>query len=85
MVLPTEAAFLACEDIDSIIALIYSGKLHVYTNDKKDVYICVTSLCSYPFEAEDKDVFLEDNGEIIEILTEAKTKNHSFMNEEITK
>jgi len=85
MVLPTEAAFLACEDIDTIIAMIYSGKLHVHTNDKKDIYICVTSLCSYPFEAEDKDAFLEEHGEIIEILTDAKTKNHSYINEELIK
>ena len=35
MVLPTEAAFLSCQDIDSIVSMMYENQLHVRYIEKK--------------------------------------------------
>lgn len=82
MVLPSEAAFLACQDIDAIIYLIYENKIHTRFFEKKGLYLCLTSLCLFGFENEFEDSILENEGEPIEILADTKTRNYSFINEE---
>jgi hypothetical protein len=78
MVLPTEAAFLACQDIDSIVSLMYENQIHVRYITQKGLYICLTSLCLYRFENEFED--LENDS--IKILADVQTNNYSFVNEE---
>lgn len=82
MVLPTEAAFLACQDIDAIISLIYSNKVHVRYLEKRGLYTCLTSLCLFSFENDFEDSILENDGEPVEILADTKTRNYNFINEE---
>lgn len=81
MVLPTEAAFLSCQDIDSIVALMYENQLHVRHLEKKGLYVCLTSLCLYRFENEFEELITEDD-EPTEFLTDIKTTNYSFVNKE---
>lgn len=82
MVLPTEAAFLACQDIDDIISLVYKNKIHTRFFEKKGLYVCLTSLCLFGFENEFEDAILETDGEPIEILANINTRNYQFINEE---
>lgn len=82
MVLPTEAAFLACQDIDAIISLIYENKIHTRFFEQKGLYICLTSLCLFSFENEFGDSIFETDGESIEILADTQTRNYQFINEE---
>lgn len=82
MVLPTEAAFLACQDIDAIITLIYENKIHTRYFEQKGLYICLTSLCLFGFENEFEDTILETDGNPIEILANTQTRNYQFINEE---
>lgn len=78
MVLPTEAAFLSCQDIDSIVALMYENRLHVRYITRKGLYICLTSLCLYQFENEFEDI----ENDSVKILADMKNNNYSFVNEE---
>lgn len=78
MVLPTEAAFLSCRDVDSIISLMYENQLHVCLIEKKGLYVCLTSLCLFPFENEFED--LENDS--MRILADVQTRNYNFVNEE---
>ncbi len=80
MVLPTEAAFLACQDIDSIVSLMYENQLHVQYISNKGLYICLTSLCLFNFENEHID--LESENDSVKILADTKTNNYNFVNEE---
>lgn len=80
MVLPTEAAFLACQDIDSIVSLMYENELHVQYISNKGLYICLTSLCLFQFENEFTD--LENDKNSVKILADTKTNNYNFVNEE---
>jgi hypothetical protein len=83
MVLPTEAAFLSCRDVDSIISLMYENRLHVRYVEKKGLYVCLTSLCLYKFENDPADAELEDyEEEAIKILGGSRTENFSFVNED---
>ncbi len=78
MVLPTEAAFLACQDIDSIVSLMYENKLHVRFVSEKGLYICLTSLCLYRFE----NVFEDYEDDLVKNLADVKSNNFSFVNED---
>ena len=83
MVLPTEAAFLSCRDVDSIISLMYENQLHVRYVEKKGLYVCLTSLCLYRFDNDLADAELEDyEEEAIKILGDIRTENFSFVNED---
>ena len=82
MVLPTEAAFLSCRDIDAVIGLIYAGDLHVRSFQDKGLFVCMTSLCLYPFESEFTGPTLREYEEPAEILADLKTTNYNFINEE---
>ena len=78
MVLPTEAAFLSCLDIDSIIALIYESQLHVRDIEKKGLYICLTSLCLFKFESEVEDT----EHESIKLFAKVQNCDFNFVKEE---
>lgn len=80
MVLPTEAAFLSCQDIDSIVSLMYENQLHVQYIFDRGLYICLTSLCLFQFENEYTD--LEKDKNSVKILADRKTNNYNFVNEE---
>jgi hypothetical protein len=80
MVLPTEAAFLACQDIDSIVSLMYEDKLHIRYIEQKGMYICLTSLCLYKFENEYEDLGIDNDS--IKVLTDVQTDNYKFVSEE---
>ena len=54
MTLPSEAAFLACRDFDSIIHLIHANRLHVRYVEKKGLFVCLMSLCLEAFRDEIK-------------------------------
>ncbi len=82
MVLPTEAAFLSCRDVDSIISLMYENRLHVRYVEKKGLYVCLTSLCLYGFENEFVEEGTENEDETIKILTDKQTHNYNFIDEE---
>lgn len=74
MIAPSEAAFLASQDIDSIIYLMYSNRLHVRQVDKKGLFVCLISLCMQTFEVE-----LEDNGTESEVaLIELESGDTSY-------
>ncbi len=51
MALPSEAAFLACQDVDSIIYLMYANRLHVRHVASKGLFVCLASLCSQTFDS----------------------------------
>ena len=79
MVLPTEAAFLSCLDVDSIVTLMYSSELHVRQFKEKGLYICMTSLCLYPFEKDFEDAGLEiEDEETIKVFDEVKTSHLEY-------
>lgn len=80
--MPTEAAFLSCRNIDSIIALMYQNRLHVRYLEKKGLFICLTSLCLFPFDGEFEDPMYEEDKEQTEFLSTVKTDNYSFINKE---
>lgn len=80
MVLPTEAAFLACQDIDAIISLIYADKIHTRFLKKRGLYVCLTSLCLFSFDNDPEAAALEEAGDPVEFLR--RTKNYGFIKEE---
>ena len=67
MTLPSEAAFLACQDIDSIIYLMYANRLHVRHIDKKGLFVCLASLCNQNFTEDPEEFVPEDEIELIEL------------------
>ncbi|MCB1024980.1 MAG: hypothetical protein KDB79_11345 [Acidobacteria bacterium] len=67
MIVPSEAAFLASQDIDSIIYLMFSNRLHVRHVDKKGLFVCLISLCLQSFEIELDDSDKESDVELIEL------------------
>ena len=80
MVLPTEAAFLSCQDIDSIVSLMYENQLHVRYVSQKGMYICLTSLCLYQFESDFEDT--ENEADSVKILSGFQTNEYSFIKED---
>ncbi|MEZ5344855.1 MAG: hypothetical protein R2681_04780 [Pyrinomonadaceae bacterium] len=67
MIVPSEAAFLASQDIDSIIYLMYSNQLHIRKVDKKGLFVCLISLCMQNFEFETDESEFESDVEVIEV------------------
>ncbi len=79
MALPSEAAFLACKDVDSIIALMYSNQFHLRHFEDRGLYICLTSLCLFPFEWEAET---SDEHVTTEILADAKLEKFDLVKQE---
>ena len=67
MTLPSEAAFLACQDIDSIVNLMYANRLHVRHVEQKGLFICLASLCKQTFDETREDIGRENDLEMLEI------------------
>lgn len=82
MVSPTEAAFLACQEINAIIALIYADKIHTRFFKKRGLYVCLTSLCLISFDDDLEAAALEGTGDPVELPGRRRTKNYSFIKEE---
>ena len=80
MVSPMEAAFLACRDIDSIVCLMYENRLHVRYLGKKNLFVCLTSLCLHPFEYSET-VFREEIETVAEITNFLQSNNFDFVKE----
>lgn len=78
MVLPSEAAFLSCKDIDSIISLMYENYLHLKYLEARGLLICLTSLCLYGFENES----INNEFGTLKIFTDVKKEEIALMNEE---
>ena len=73
MVVPTEAAFLARRDINSIISDdIFEFASHPIFGEN-GFFICLTSLCMLSFENDEDSLEKEDN-EILEIMTDTGNK-----------
>jgi len=82
MVLPSEAAFLSCRGIDSIISLMYGNRIHIRYIETKGLYICLTSLCLYGFENDFAEPEFENELESVRILKETHTNEFGFIYEE---
>jgi hypothetical protein len=82
MVLPTEAAFLSGRDIDQIISLMYEREIHVRYIETRGLYLCLTSLCLYPFENEFEETIFDEESTLIKYLTDSKSEKYEFINEE---
>ena len=69
MILPSEAAFLACQDIDLIVCLIYARRLHVGRLPEQGIFVCLTSLCLASFDEDltDDDTDFESEHELFEL------------------
>ena len=77
MTLPSEAAFLACQDVDSIIYLMYANRLHVRRVERKGLFVCLASLCRQTFDDEIANSESENEFEMIEI--DAVANNCDFL------
>ena len=78
MTLPSEAAFLACQDIDSIVFLMYANRLHVRHFDNRGLFVCLTSLCLQSFEDEISEPDFEEEHEMLELETSKESRDFVF-------
>ena len=69
MTLPSEAAFLACQDIDSIVYLMYANRLHVRHIERKGLFVCLASLCQETFDDDFEDMRCENDSDAVKIGT----------------